>query len=127
RRTIFERFKSTRIRLFQSAPHFSNEANSCFPFTRKRCLKFQSTPHFYSEANSTAPAVRLTVYVSFQSAPHFYSEANSDETLYRSPDSEVSIRASLLQRGERGGGAGAAAQNSFNPRLTSTARRTAHT
>src|SRR6266511_3113892 len=60
---------------------------------------FQSAPHFSSEANPVAvpstPAGPL-----FQSAPHFSSEANLSPGSSGVKDRVVSIRASLQQRGE---------------------------
>src|SRR6266542_388610 len=38
---------------FQSAPHFSSEANGSIISTSRRSRSFQSAPHFSSEANST--------------------------------------------------------------------------
>src|SRR6266508_3366527 len=60
----------------------------------------------------------------FQSAPHFSSEANIAVQSVMPCSWWVSIRASLQQRGERVEPAESAERNSFNPRLTSAARRT---
>ncbi len=40
--------------MFQSAPHFSSEANNSIRALFKSLLKFQSAPHFSSEANAVA-------------------------------------------------------------------------
>src|SRR5262245_18120033 len=84
---------------FQSAPHFSSEANfieSGFHIAANRfnprltsaarrttltgsqtlTNKFQSAPHFSSEANPLSGVIPRDTYL-FQSAPHFSSEANS--------------------------------------------------
>ncbi len=86
--------------VFQSAPHFSSEANGPWSLLQRVKLKFQSAPHFSSEANAlglrarrqrskcfnprlTSAARRTHLSISrrtnhtFQSAPHFSSEANS--------------------------------------------------
>ena len=61
---------------FQSAPHFSSEANGSIISTSRRSRSFQSAPHFSSEANRTGPwHYRSGRW--FQSAPHFSSEANA--------------------------------------------------
>jgi len=65
----------------------------------RKAYSFQSAPHFSSEANLSAASYNLLSDV-FQSAPHFSSEANR-----RQRESERNLR-------------------SFNPRLTSAARRT---
>jgi len=85
---------------FQSAPHFSSEANARLSIKSRGCWEFQSAPHFSSEANAfeRTPFANIT---EFQSAPHFSSEANTGCAAY-------SLRP--LSR--------------FNPRLTSAARRT---
>jgi len=62
-------------------------------------IEFQSAPHFSSEAN-TKNAFPRRPYKTFQSAPHFSSEAN----IWKK-----AMKLRLL---------------SFNPRLTSAARRT---
>jgi len=84
---------------FQSAPHFSSEANPVVKRGRPRKVVFQSAPHFSSEAN-IAVFHAVGVRYSFQSAPHFSSEANDRYVISSSPIP------------------------SFNPRLTSAARRT---
>jgi len=110
---------------FQSAPHFSSEANPTMEppalgghvvsiraslqqrgelttaFPAETDLAFQSAPHFSSEANFDKP-VSLPSLSTFQSAPHFSSEANIKKQAF--PGS----------------------LHSFNPRLTSAARRTLH-
>src|SRR6266540_4051405 len=114
---------SLSISAFQSAPHFSSEANAigCERFGRNRM--FQSAPHFSSEANARrhGPAgnfrgvsIRASLQQRgervggadrnerqemFQSAPHFSSEANVQMVLIFLQRG-VSIRASLQQRGE---------------------------
>ncbi len=62
--------------------------------------------------------------VSFQSTPHFSSEANLEMFLIGLNEVEVSIHASLQQRGERFSPMPGRMPNCFNPRLTSAARRT---
>ncbi len=85
---------------FQSAPHFSSEANSVrFGIFVKRGM-FQSAPHFSSEANSSSGR-REDYGKRFQSAPHFSSEANFRFSIERKTRQGVSIRASLQQRGEQ--------------------------
>src|SRR6266498_1251483 len=62
--------------------------------------EFQSAPHFSSEANKRSmPSLRTPL--AFQSAPHFSSEANHFSIFDMSFHRWVSIRASLQQRGER--------------------------
>src|SRR6266511_4007968 len=115
---------SLSISAFQSAPHFSSEANAigCERFGRNRM--FQSAPHFSSEANQNPGLLRAQIYcfntrltsaarrtpgvtvlratsAAFQSAPHFSSEANA-------------LVEPTVMSGRR----------CFNPRLTSAARRT---
>src|SRR6266508_1715461 len=85
---------------FQSAPHFSSEANPVVKRGRPRKVVFQSAPHFSSEAN-IAVFHAVGVRYSFQSAPHFSSEANDCSIFDMSFHRWVSIRASLQQRGER--------------------------
>jgi len=60
---------------FQSAPHFSSEANQAPLPTTDAAGKFQSAPHFSSEANVKTGS-GAAVGSKFQSAPHFSSEAN---------------------------------------------------
>src|SRR6266508_867973 len=132
--------------MFQSAPHFSSEANAPGPTRRSGAIRFQSAPHFSSEANlqhdsRSRPGRRFN--------PRLTSAAR--RTKYESVMSHakrVSIRASLQQRGEHAGTwkliAGPVFQSAphfsseanpgmedqrrreqrFNPRLTSAARRT---
>src|SRR6266498_71877 len=64
------------------------------------CVAFQSAPHFSSEANPVVKRGRPRK-VAFQSAPHFSSEANHFSIFDMSFHRWVSIRASLQQRGER--------------------------
>src|SRR6266540_3839635 len=61
---------------FQSAPHFSSEANPKFARASFSAPAFQSAPHFSSEANSNVYEVQDVILL-FQSAPHFSSEANT--------------------------------------------------
>ncbi len=61
--------------LFQSAPHFSSEANPIPATFIINSHAFQSAPHFSSEANP-ARGVNSVLTTAFQSAPHFSSEAN---------------------------------------------------
>src|SRR6266511_3967800 len=162
-------FTSSNV-TFQSAPHFSSEANAtdrrevflatCFnprltsaarrtpnPLHLSNCPEeFQSAPHFSSEANwrvrskvrpirgfnprLTSAARRTNCrhrqrrILEFQSAPHFSSEANSRLRVGSIRSSNVSIRASLQQRGELAQAALLPGLSCFNPRLTSAARRT---
>src|SRR6266542_1991663 len=90
--------KQTNIS-FQSAPHFSSEANHPRWMGLPAILQFQSAPHFSSEANDRSGTAE-GADAAFQSAPHFSSEANTREKI-------------VLSR-----------QLCFNPRLTSAARRT---
>src|SRR6266511_3962340 len=111
--------------MFQSAPHFSSEANLLIATNspmiflvsiraslqqrgelsgsaeKEINISFQSAPHFSSEANHPR-WMGLPAILQFQSAPHFSSEANTREKI-------------VLSR-----------QLCFNPRLTSAARRTFH-
>ncbi len=123
RRTRRETRSGEWKRLFQSAPHFSSEANArrhgpAGNFRgvsiraslqqrgervggadrNERQEMFQSAPHFSSEANDASKTSRSKRY-SFQSAPHFSSEANVQMVLIFLQRG-VSIRASLQQRGE---------------------------
>jgi len=85
--------------MFQSAPHFSSEANSTTATGSSSNSEFQSAPHFSSEANSNADDAFVKIG-GFN--PRLTSAAR--RTLYRGrllwPSHEVSIRASLQQRGE---------------------------
>src|SRR6266511_4110620 len=134
--------------LFQSAPHFSSEANRVIRSAINAGASFN--PRLTSAARRTQNKAPLLVHpYRFQSAPHFSSEANLLLSIFAYPFQKVSIRASLQQRGEpvcdillklliyvsiraslqqRGelGGVAVAAYfiYSFNPRLTSAARRT---
>src|SRR6266542_3978769 len=110
----------------QSAPHFSSEANHYQPATYSHLARFQSAPHFSSEANAYQVLFCL-LKERFQSAPHFSSEANPLTIRFKSRGIRVSIRASLQQRGERRSPEWARQiRKSFNPRLTSAARRTVY-
>src|SRR6266540_2664564 len=116
--------KSDKAITFQSAPHFSSEANHSQPATYSHLARFQSAPHFSSEANAYQVLFCL-LKERFQSAPHFSSEANPLTIRFKSRGIRVSIRASLQQRGERRSPEWARQiRKSFNPRLTSAARRT---
>ena len=86
--------------MFQSAPHFSSEANASDKHFPGDLGPFQSAPHFSSEANLARQIKIEGGFDAFQSAPHFSSEAN------------------------RGNRANCARRRCFNPRLTSAARRT---
>src|SRR6266536_2122459 len=90
--------RNERQEMFQSAPHFSSEANDASKTSRSKRYSFQSAPHFSSEANvkmvliflprgvsiraslqergETWRASERAVRTGFQSAPHFSSEAN---------------------------------------------------
>src|SRR6266540_1763223 len=100
RRTPDEKAIVSAWPVFQSAPHFSSEANTCSGDYDKPPHVFQSAPHFSSEANII---ISLSAVSSreFQSAPHFSSEANQ----------KIRQLTALVSQG-------------FNPRLTSAARRT---
>src|SRR6266540_2751711 len=91
--------KSDKAITFQSAPHFSSEANHSQPATYSHLARFQSAPHFSSEANAYQVLFCL-LKERFQSAPHFSSEANVGRQNGRDKSERVSIRASLQQRGE---------------------------
>ncbi len=84
---------------------------------------FQSAPHFSSEANVLTPKVRgpetfVSIRASLQQRGELFSWS------YISANSWVSIRASLQQRGERRRCSIQSRKTRFNPRLTSAARRT---
>src|SRR6266540_2392674 len=109
--------------MFQSAPHFSSEANLLIATNspmiflvsiraslqqrgelsgsaeKEINISFQSAPHFSSEANHPR-WMGLPTILQFQSAPHFSSEANEGLRVDFLVDCLVSIRASLQQRGE---------------------------
>src|SRR6266511_3440544 len=89
--------------MFQSAPHFSSEANASDKHFPGDLGPFQSAPHFSSEANLARQIKIEGGFDAFQSAPHFSSEAN----------------VGLIEIEGRFG-------EGFNPRLTSAARRTLH-
>src|SRR6266540_909935 len=63
-------------------------------------VAFQSAPHFSSEANARRSGARAPTK-EFQSAPHVSSEANDVLYFAAAVSFSVSIRASLQQRGER--------------------------
>ncbi len=65
----------SRTTAFQSAPHFSSEANALTAHQRALLYVFQSAPHFSSEANRVETVGMISPAL-FQSAPHFSSEAN---------------------------------------------------
>jgi len=146
RRTSAKTPNVAALNSFQSAPHFSSEANrfglplqgflrvSIRASLQQRgelidnCVNilnatFQSAPHFSSEANSVATRRSNREY-QFQSAPHFSSEANMHDDLKACRGIAVSIRASLQQRGEPRSISFVCCRSRFNPRLTSAARRT---
>src|SRR6266511_4111524 len=109
---------------FQSAPHFSSEANARRSGARAPTKEFQSAPHFSSEANDVLYfAAAVSFSVSIRASLQQRGERLPSPLL--SFEREVSIRASLQQRGEP---AHYPIQvpwySSFNPRLTSAARRT---
>src|SRR6266540_1440874 len=88
---LYRRFNP---RLTSAARRTCHAVSFCVPL-----YAFQSAPHFSSEANSFNNS-RYAPPTRFQSAPHFSSEANfrmSDGTI---ANTKVSIRASLQQRGE---------------------------
>src|SRR6266542_3914628 len=108
---------------FQSAPHFSSEANPVVKRGRPRKVVFQSAPHFSSEAN-IAVFHAVGVRYSFQSAPHFSSEANDRYVISSSPIPGFNPRLTSAARRTSIDRAGTVGKASFNPRLTSAARRT---
>src|SRR6266511_1555782 len=110
--------------LFQSAPHFSSEANRVIRSAINACASFN--PRLTSAARRTQNKAPLLVHpYRFQSAPHFSSEANLLLSIFAYPFQKVSIRASLQQRGEHViSDRDTAESRGFNPRLTSAARRT---
>ncbi len=86
--------------LFQSAPHFSSEANFS---------QFEPDPDFQVSIRASLqqrgepPCLRVLRWrAAFQSAPHFSSEANDFYNDDYYTGGGVSIRASLQQRGEPG-------------------------
>src|SRR6266511_3427057 len=93
-------FRCPNKAMFQSAPHFSSEANRAWDRSKIVLETFQSAPHFSSEAN-VFTALEHGGQYKFQSAPHFSSEANACVSI-------SGIRSRIC----------------FNPRLTSAARRT---
>src|SRR6266540_2107849 len=86
------------LNAFQSAPHFSSEANDL----HLRCDAHEScfNPRLTSAARRTRTLAQNLKTLRFQSAPHFSSEANQSQ-LSRKCQTNVSIRASLQQRGEQ--------------------------
>src|SRR6266508_356679 len=120
-----ERHGSKRCLLgdeFQSAPHFSSEANWRVRSKVRPIRGFN--PRLTSAARRTNCRHRQRRILEFQSAPHFSSEANSRLRVGSIRSSNVSIRASLQQRGELAQAALLPGLSCFNPRLTSAARRT---
>src|SRR6266540_1059179 len=84
---------------FQSAPHFSSEANTGAGSQSGKAEKFQSAPHFSSEANASTGKSALT---SWSFNPRLTSAARrTEQPGGRAPHKVVSIRASLQQRGEQ--------------------------
>src|SRR6266508_2879299 len=100
RRTPDEKAIVSAWPVFQSAPHFSSEANTCSGEYDKPPHVFQSAPHFSSEANQKIR--QLTGLVSLSFNPRLTSAAR------RTRESRCA----------------ALTLNCFNPRLTSAARRT---
>src|SRR6266536_2691982 len=85
---------------FQSAPHFSSEANVGLIEIEGRFGE-GFNPRLTSAARRTLHwAMTKRFKFKFQSAPHFSSEANSAGILQTDVGTIVSIRASLQQRGE---------------------------
>ena len=159
---------SRRRRSFQSAPHFSSEANDWLHRSRAKsqvsiraslqqrgepqkgihyaaAMKFQSAPHFSSEANTgfvvschficfnprLTSAARRTSHASlfgavlgFQSAPHFSSEANSVMASLITARNKFQSAPHFSSEANAGAKALNPVRRSFNPRLTSAARRT---
>src|SRR6266511_2515470 len=85
---------------FQSAPHFSSEANGSIISTSRRSRSFQSAPHFSSEANA-APAAALAARNGVSIRASLQQRGELFDIGWPSPLQAVSIRASLQQRGER--------------------------
>jgi len=84
-------------------------------------LKFQSAPHFSSEANNSEDCIDIR-RTGFN--PRLTSAARRTYQTAANGNDRVSIRASLQQRGEHLLWAVSAVEMGFNPRLTSAARRT---
>src|SRR6266498_2213177 len=87
--------------MFQSAPHFSSEANLLIA-TNSPMIFLVSIRASLQQRGELSGSAEKEINISFQSAPHFSSEANTREKI-------------VLSR-----------QLCFNPRLTSAARRTFH-
>src|SRR6266508_6966214 len=85
--------------VFQSAPHFSSEANALGLRARRQRSKCFN-PRLTSAARRTHLSISRRTNHTFQSAPHFSSEANVDSPYAIASGRVVSIRASLQQRGE---------------------------
>src|SRR6266511_1903845 len=100
RRTKLENPNGASAKAFQSAPHFSSEANFGVSMDQEmERYSFQSAPHFSSEANSPRGPARKEYNVSILA-----SLQQRGEQLHSLSDQAaivVSIRASLQQRGER--------------------------
>src|SRR6266540_3067900 len=132
--------------MFQSAPHFSSEANTrekivlsrqlCFnprltsaarrtfhPLSILRKKEFQSAPHFSSEANSLEREESEKLGL-FQSAPHFSSEANTLPVAAAKPGACFNPRLTSAARRTCPPRPWLCRRRGFNPRLTSAARRT---
>src|SRR6266511_2471791 len=110
---------------FQSAPHFSSEANQFWGYYRCE-LWFVSIRASLQQRGE--PEIRASVILRARVSIRASLQQRGELKCLRSSrrNSFVSIRASLQQRGEHSIGGGVDINiSSFNPRLTSAARRTA--
>ncbi len=109
---------------FQSAPHFSSEANQFWGYYRCE-LWFVSIRASLQQRGE--PEIRASVILRARVSIRASLQQRGELKCLRSSrrNSFVSIRASLQQRGEHSIGGGVDINiSSFNPRLTSAARRT---
>src|SRR6266540_1759284 len=109
---------------FQSAPHFSSEANQFWGYYRCELL-FVSIRASLQQRGE--PEIRASVILRARVSIRASLQQRGELKCLRSSrrNSFVSIRASLQQRGEHSIGGGVDINiKSFNPRLTSAARRT---
>src|SRR6266536_3620176 len=99
RRTLDEKFSFQEKEMFQSAPHFSREANLSpgSSGVKDRVVSIRASLQQRGEPIQRALLARWEL---FQSAPHFSSEANLRILRRFYACKRVSIRASLQQRGE---------------------------
>src|SRR6266498_1623256 len=135
--------------MFQSAPHFSSEANLLIATNspmiflvsiraslqqrgelsgsaeKEINISFQSAPHFSSEANHPR-WMGLPAILQFQSAPHFSSEANDRSGTAEGADAAFQSAPHFSSEANTREKIVLSRQLCFNPRLTSAARRTFH-